>query len=182
MNLSKDLINTLKKLQFSELSLRKVEIFKNLLLQFNKSYNLISKSSEKIVDSRHILDSAQIVKYINFKFENSLSDFGTGGGFPGILLAIYNNNPKFHVKLHEKSKVKCDFLKKCIKNLGIKATVVRNLLEANGIQPAEPNKSKLSGSELGHRITKGTVHLSCLMTMAQIQQVREQKVMFTEFN
>ena len=47
MNLSKDLINNLKKLQFSELSLRKVEIFKNLLLQFNKSYNLISKSSEK---------------------------------------------------------------------------------------------------------------------------------------
>ena len=73
MNLSKDLINNLKKLQFSELSLRKVEIFKNLLLQFNKSYNLISKSSEKNVDSRHILDSAQIVKYINFKFENSLS-------------------------------------------------------------------------------------------------------------
>ena len=52
MNLSKDLINNLKKLQFSELSLRKVEIFKNLLLQFNKSYNLISKSSEKIVDNQ----------------------------------------------------------------------------------------------------------------------------------
>ena len=133
MNLSKDLINNLKKLQFSELSLRKVEIFKNLLLQFNKSYNLISKSSEKIVDNRHILDSAQIVKYINFKFENSLSDFGTGGGFPGILLAIYNSNPKFHVKLHEKSKVKCDFLKKCIKNLRIKATVVHGNLQYQNI-------------------------------------------------
>ena len=116
MNLSKDLIKNLKKLQFSEISLKKVERFKNLLLEFNRNYNLISKSSEKIIDNRHILDSAQIVKYINFKSENSLSDFGSGGGFPGMLLAIYNKNPQFHVKLHEKSKVKCNFLNKCIKN------------------------------------------------------------------
>ena len=98
MNLSKNLIKNLKKLQFSEISLKKVERFKNLLLEFNRNYNLISKSSEKIIDNRHILDSAQIVKYINFKFENSLSDFEREA-VSGILLAIYNNNP--NVKLHE---------------------------------------------------------------------------------
>ncbi len=67
-------------------------------------------------------------------------------------------------------------------NFGIKATVVRNLLEANNIQVSKPNTTKLSGSELGQRITQGTVHLSCLMTMAQIEQVRDQKVLFTEYN
>ena len=133
MNLSKDLIKNLKKLQFSEISLKKVERFKNLLLEFNRNYNLISKSSEKIIDNRHILDSAQIVKYINFKSENSLSDFGSGGGFPGMLLAIYNKNPQFHVKLHEKSKVKCNFLNKCIKNLNIEATVVHGNLQYQNI-------------------------------------------------
>ena len=45
-------------------------------------------------------------------------------------------------------------------NFGIKATVVRNLLEANNIQVSKPNTTKLSGSELGQRITQGTVHLS----------------------
>ncbi|MDC3124809.1 trypsin-like peptidase domain-containing protein [Gammaproteobacteria bacterium] len=67
-------------------------------------------------------------------------------------------------------------------NFGIKATVVRNLLEANNIQVSTPNTTKMSGSELGQRITQGTVHLSCLMTMAQIEQVRDQKVLFTDYN
>ena len=67
-------------------------------------------------------------------------------------------------------------------NFGIKATVVRNLLEANSIRISKPNTTKLSVSELGQRIIQGTVHLSCLMTMAQIEQVRDQKVLFTEFD
>ena len=67
-------------------------------------------------------------------------------------------------------------------NFGIKATVVRSLLEANSIQLAPPNKNKLSGTELGKRITAGTVHLSCFMTLAEIERVRERKVLFTEFN
>ena len=40
---------------------------------------------------------------------------GSGAGFPGIILSIYNKNPKFHVKLYEKSNIKCDFLEN-IKN------------------------------------------------------------------
>ena len=67
-------------------------------------------------------------------------------------------------------------------NFGIKATVVRNLLEGSGIQFTRPNTTKLSGVQLDQRITESTVHLSCLMTMAQIEQVRDQKVLFTEFD
>ena len=103
------------KLNFSSDDLEKLSIFHDELLIFNKKYNLISKSTESDIWARHILDSAQIVKYIGFEDNNSISDMGSGGGFPGIILSVFNKNPKFHVKLYEKSNIKCDFLEN-IKN------------------------------------------------------------------
>mgnify|MGYP001187182066 FL=1 len=49
---------------------------------------------------------------------------GSGGGFPGICLAIYNKNPEFHVKLYEKSIVKSNFLNRVIKKLNLNAKVI----------------------------------------------------------
>ena len=98
------------KLKFNSDDLRKLSIFHDELLRFNKKYNLISKSTELHVWDRHILDSAQLVRYIDFDKDKSLSDMGSGAGFPGIVLAIFNKNPKFHVKLYDKSNIKCDFL------------------------------------------------------------------------
>jgi len=97
-------------LKFSTDDLDKLHIFHEELLKFNKKYNLISKSTESDIWHRHILDSAQLVKYIDFNSNESLSDMGSGAGFPGVILAIFNKNPSFHVKLYEKSNVKCDFL------------------------------------------------------------------------
>ena len=58
------------------------------------------------------LDSAQLVKYIDSDKFKSLSDLGTGAGFPGIILSIFFSDViSFHVKLYEKSNVKIDFLK-----------------------------------------------------------------------
>ena len=102
----------LKKLKFTHQDIEKLNKFHDELLKYNKKYNLISKSTEDEIWSRHILDSAQIVNFIDFKQSYSLSDLGTGAGFPGIVLAIFNKNNKFHVKLYEKSKVKCNFIKK----------------------------------------------------------------------
>ena len=100
----------LNKLKFSLDDLDKLSVFHDELLKFNKKYNLISKSTEGHIWDRHILDSAQIVKYIEFQDNLSLSDLGSGAGFPGIVLAIFNKNAKFHVKLYEKSNIKADFL------------------------------------------------------------------------
>ncbi len=99
-----------KNLGFSDDKIDKIGKYINLLLIFNKKYNLISKSTEKEVWNRHILDSAQIVRYIDFKKDHILSDFGSGAGLPGIILSIANTNPNFHVKLYEKSPVKRAFL------------------------------------------------------------------------
>ncbi len=97
-------------LGFSDGKIEKIREYIDLLLIFNKKYNLISRNSEKEVWSRHILDSAQIIKYIDFKKDYILSDFGSGAGLPGVILSIANNNPSFHVKLYEKSPVKRNFL------------------------------------------------------------------------
>ena len=96
---------------FTDEKIDKIRKYIDLLLIFNKKYNLISKSTEKEVWNRHILDSAQIIKYIDFKKDNILSDFGSGAGLPGVIISIANTNPNFHVKLYEKSPVKRAFLR-----------------------------------------------------------------------
>ena len=63
-------------------------------------------------------------------------------------------------------------------NFGIKNSVVRNFLEANGMKLLKLSGSKVSLKELGQHITNGTLFLRCWMTYAQIEKLRTQKVMF----
>jgi 16S rRNA (guanine527-N7)-methyltransferase len=117
-----------EKLKFTDQSIDKLKMFEIELLKANQDYNFISKNSERDIWSRHILDSAQLVKFINFK-QGSLSDLGSGAGFPGLVLAIFNQNFNFHVKLYEKSPVKREFLDLMISKLKIKATLFSNVFE-----------------------------------------------------
>ena len=95
-----------KDLNFSENNINNLEIFRIMLIEYNAKYNLISKSTENSIWSRHILDSAQLLKYFNVSSEGVLADLGSGAGFPGLVLAIFIKNPQFHVKLIEKSPIK----------------------------------------------------------------------------
>ena len=115
-------------LKFTDQSIDKLQMFEIELLKANKKHNFISKSTENHIWSRHILDSAQLIKYIDFN-QGSLSDLGSGAGFPGLVLAIYNQNFNFHVKLYEKSKVKRNFLDEMIGKLKIKATSFKNIFD-----------------------------------------------------
>ena len=119
----------LKDLNFSENDVNKLEVLKKSLLEYNSKYNLISKSTEKSIWSRHILDSAQLIKYFSTKYEASLADFGSGAGFPGLIIAIFNKNPKFHVKLYEKSPVKRSFLNFIKEKLDIQFIVAENIYD-----------------------------------------------------
>ena len=77
-------INILQEqLKFTDQSIDKLKMFETELLKANRKHNFIAKSTEGFIWSRHILDSAQLVKYINFN-EGSLSDLGSGAGFPGL--------------------------------------------------------------------------------------------------
>ena len=108
------------KLGYSDLSINKLKLFHNYLLEYNKRYNLISKNTEKNIWSRHILDSAQIIDFISKEKSLKIVDFGSGAGFPGIMLAFYDESLRFHVKLYEKSPVKRAFLANIIEKLDIK--------------------------------------------------------------
>ena len=119
-----EVINILKKnLNFSDHSIEKLKKFTNLVLKENQNYNLIAKSTENQIWHRHILDSAQLVKFIDFNV-NSAADLGTGAGFPGLVVELFNKNKAFHVKLYEKSPVKRRFLTGVIKELRLNAEVL----------------------------------------------------------
>ena len=119
-----EVINILKKsLNFSDHSIEKLKKFTNLVLKENQNYNLIAKSTENQIWHRHILDSAQLVKFIDFNV-SSMADLGTGAGFPGLVVEIFNKNKAFHVKLYEKSPVKRRFLVGAIKELSLNAEVL----------------------------------------------------------
>ncbi len=116
----------LKDLNFDAPKIKKLNNFAQKLLIYNKKYNLISKITEKQIWDRHILDSAQLIKFIDVKSCSGIADLGTGGGFPGIILAIYFQNFNFHVKLYEKSPVKSSFLTDISNILGLNCKIIRN--------------------------------------------------------
>ncbi len=114
------------KLNFTNKSIKKLTVFHDYLLKWNKKYNLISKNTENQVWSRHILDSAQLVRFINDFKSASISDLGSGAGFPGIVLAIFYEDDLFHVKLVEKSPIKRIFLEKIISKLALNVQIIEN--------------------------------------------------------
>ena len=125
----KEVIIALKnQLKFSEKNISDIKIFVNELLKANKKHNFISKSTENVIWHRHVLDSAQIVKFIDFS-KGSLSDLGCGAGFPGLILALFNKNKDFHVKLFEKSPVKRAFLRDVSDILSLKIDILGNVYD-----------------------------------------------------
>ena len=65
-------------------------------------------------------------------------------------------------------------------NFGIKASAVKNLLEGNAVSFKKPNTEVLPKQELSRVATDGTVFLSCWMTVAQIEDIKNRKVLFTD--
>jgi 16S rRNA (guanine527-N7)-methyltransferase len=100
------------------------ERFVDLIITKNSEINLISKKSEKIIRERHIIDCAQAIDFIELN-ENNCSDIGTGGGFPGIVLAIITKNANCHIKFNffEKSYHKSLFLKQVSKKLNLNTEI-----------------------------------------------------------
>jgi len=110
------------------ISLKKYE---KLLIEENKSLNLIGKSTIKSIWIRHFLDSFQVIDFIG-KNDKSLVDLGSGAGFPGLILALASKDRKIplKVKLVEKSPKKTKFLRKIIAELDLNAEVLsQNIFE-----------------------------------------------------
>ena len=125
----KEVINILQnQFSFTSKTISDLKIFRKELLNANAKHNFISKSTEKNIWYRHILDSAQLAQFINFS-KGSLSDLGSGAGFPGLILALFNNNRDFHVKLYEKSPVKRAFLEQISDKLSVNVQIRGNIYD-----------------------------------------------------
>ena len=85
----------------------KLCVFQKTLVKWQKSINLISKNTIKNSWERHFLDSAQLYKFVS-GIEGNIIDFGSGAGFPGLVLAIMG---KKNIHLVEADYKKCVFLK-----------------------------------------------------------------------
>ena len=85
----------------------KLCVFEKILIKWQNSLNLISRSTIKSIWVRHFLDSAQLYTFIR-NIEGNIIDFGSGAGFPGMVLAIMG---KKNIHLVESDYKKCIFLK-----------------------------------------------------------------------
>ena len=107
------------------------------ILRKNKDINLISSSTEKTINTRHIVDSAQIIDFIDKNDIKLCTDLGSGAGLPGIVLAILMKpkKPQFKVIFYEKSYHKSNFLKEISKKFKLNTEVnQKNIFEQKNLQ------------------------------------------------
>ena len=129
----KELINLL---QVSRETINSLNIYEEILINYNKKLNLISKSTEKSIKTRHILDSIQVIDFID-KNSKICADLGTGAGFPGIVLAILmkEKGRSTRMELYEKSPKKCQFLSEVVKKLNLNVLVLeKNVLQQKDLK------------------------------------------------
>ncbi len=114
------------------------ESFIAMLQKKNDEINIISKESGKneSIRERHIVDSAQIIEFVDLN-SSIITDIGTGGGMPGIIVSIMikNLNKAAKVHLYEKSHHKSAFLRKVSRDLKLNTEVIQeNIFEAQNLE------------------------------------------------
>jgi len=119
----------IKKFNVSRETIEKLNKYKDFLLSSNKLLNLIGKTTENQIFTRHFVDSAQIYDLIEDKSE--IIDIGSGAGFPGVVLKILMDNNKIagNITLIEKSPKKCKFLQDLTDKLDLKIKIVNLKIE-----------------------------------------------------
>ena len=109
-----------------------------MIQEKNREINIISKktSEKEAIRHRHIIDSAQIIDFIDLN-SNTTSDLGSGGGMPGLIVAILMKKLKnsMKIKLYEKSYHKCVFLREVSKKLRLNTEIIqKDIFEVKNIE------------------------------------------------
>ena len=100
----------------------------SMIQKKNTEINIISKKTyeKEAIRQRHIIDSAQIIDFVDLN-SNTTSDLGSGGGMPGLIIAIMMKKLKnsMKIKLYEKSYHKCVFLKDVSNKLNLNTEIIQ---------------------------------------------------------
>ena len=116
------------KFDVSRETCNELESLISMIQKKNKEINIISRknSDQGVIRQRHIVDSAQIIDFVDLN-TNTTSDLGSGGGMPGLIIAIIMKKLKnsMKIKLYEKSYHKCVFLKDVSKKLELNTEIIQ---------------------------------------------------------
>ncbi len=110
-------------LEINEDIIKKLDTYCNLLIEWNNKFNLTSIIKKEDIYLLHFYDSIMLTKYIDLN-NKCICDFGTGAGFPGMILAIFFKNTK--VTLIESNNKKCMFLKEIVNVLNLNNVEIIN--------------------------------------------------------
>ena len=118
----------IQKLDVSRETCNDLEKFIGMIQRKNEEINIISKkrSDKEAIRQRHIIDSAQIIDFVDLNC-NTTCDLGSGGGMPGLIIAILMKKLKksMQIKLYEKSYHKCVFLKDVSEKLELNTEIIQ---------------------------------------------------------
>ena len=116
------------KFEVSRETCNELESLISMIQKKNEEINIISRknSDQGVIRQRHIFDSAQIIDFVDLN-TNTTSDLGTGGGIPGLIIAILMKKLKnsMKIKLYEKSHHKCVFLKDVSEKLELNTEIIQ---------------------------------------------------------
>ncbi len=116
------------KFEVSRETCNELESLISMIQKKNREINIISRKNtdQEVIRQRHIIDSAQIIDFVDLN-TNTTSDLGSGGGIPGIIIAILMKKLKnsMKIKLYEKSHHKCVFLKDVSEKLELNTEIIQ---------------------------------------------------------
>ena len=120
---------------------RRLELFADLLIRWNRRVNLVSRHSAGDIWRRHIADSAQLCELIP-PYDGALVDVGSGAGFPGMVLAIMGFGD---VHLIESNTKKCAFLREAARITSAVVTIHNIRLDSDStLNPAIPKAATVT--------------------------------------
>ncbi len=126
-----EFISELAKLNIkaTEQNLKDLDRYKDLLIEYNKKFNLTAIKTEEEIYLKHFYDSLTLTQAVDLNQNLKLLDIGTGAGFPGLVLKIFY--PDLEIILLDSNHKKIMFLETVIKELNLKKTTCINLRAEN---------------------------------------------------
>lgn len=119
-------------------TLQRLDTYADLLTRWNPKINLVAKSTIPELWTRHLLDSVQVAHLAPETYEKWV-DIGSGGGFPGLVVAILaaERQPQAHFTLIESDQRKCAFLRSVARECGLKVDILAKRIESAPEQGAD---------------------------------------------
>lgn len=130
--------NFMEKYSVSRETYDRLKTYQSLLTEWQEKFNLVSNNSLNDAWERHFVDSVQLWKFIPENAQNIL-DFGSGAGFPGMVLAVVakEKTPYLKVGLVESISKKTLYLKEVSDKLGVNVEVINDRIENIPAQKAD---------------------------------------------